>query len=118
MEADSWYEAAVNWAAENKIVNGMSETSFAPMDKITREQLAAILMRYAAFKGSDVSGKADLASFTDTASVSDWAADAFGWAVESGLMNGVTETTLQPRGNATRAQTAVLMQRLCENILK
>ena len=117
VEAASWYEAAVNWAAENKIVNGMSETSFAPMDKITREQLAAILMRYAAFKGADVSGKADLNSYEDAGSVSDWAKDALGWAVETGLMKGVTETTLQPQGNATRAQAAVLMQRLCETIM-
>ena len=118
VEAAFWYEAAVNWAAENKIVNGMSETSFAPMDKITREQLAAILYRYAEVKGADVSAKEDLSSFTDVSSVSDWAEDALGWAVQTGLMKGVTETTLQPQGNATRAQAAVLMQRLCENILK
>ena len=118
VEAGSWYETAVNWAAAEGIVNGMSETTFAPTAEITREQMATILARYAGYKGRDVSKKAELSAYTDASSVSDWAADAMGWAVASELMKGVTETTLQPQGKATRAQVAVLMQRLCENILK
>ena len=113
-----WYKAAVDWAAAEGIVKGMSETTFAPNDPITREQMAAILYRYAEFKGADVSGITELSAYIDAGSISDWAEDALGWAVDSGLMKGVTETTLQPQGNATRAQVAVLMQRLCENILK
>ncbi len=118
VEDGSWYENAVNWAAEKGIVNGMNETTFAPTAEITREQMAAILARYAGYKDKDISKKAELSAYTDAASVSDWAVDAMGWAVASELMKGVTETTLQPQGKATRAQVAVLMQRLCENILK
>ena len=118
VEKDSWYEGAVNWAAENGIVKGMSDTTFAPDAKTTREQMATILYRFAEFKGADVSGRADLSGFTDGSSVSGWAKDAFGWAVDAGLMKGVSDTTLDPKGNATRAQAAVLMQRLCEEVLK
>lgn len=118
VEEGSWYEAAVNWAAEEGIVNGMNDTTFAPTAQITREQMATILARYAGYKDKDVSEKAELSAYTDAASVSDWAADAMGWAVASELIKGVTETTLQPQGKATRAQVAVLMQRLCEKILK
>lgn len=119
VESGSWYEEAVNWAAEKEIVKGMSETTFAPTANITREQMATILARYAEFKGKKGDDYAvDLSGFTDLDSVSDWALDAMNWSVASELMKGVTETTLDPKGNATRAQVAVLMQRLCENVLK
>ena len=118
VEKGSWYEAAVNWAAEKEIVKGMSETTFAPTAKITREQMATILARYAEFKGKKGDDYAvDLSGFADLDSVSDWALDAMNWCVATELMKGVTDTTLDPKGNATRAQVATLMQRLCENIL-
>ena len=118
VEAGSWYEAAVNWAAANGIVNGYDADTFAPTDEITREQIAAILYRYANFKGQDVSQTGDLSRFTDSGSVSDWAKDAMAWAVGAELVNGMSETTLVPQGSATRAQVATLMMRLCENVLK
>ena len=118
IETGSWYEAAVNWAAEKGIVSGYNANPFAPTDKITREQMTAILYRYAGFKGKDVSQAADLSSFTDAGSVSDWAKTAISWAVDVHLISGMSSTTLVPQGYATRAQTATLMMRLCESVLK
>ena len=113
-----WYKAAVGWAAENGIVNGTSATTFAPTDPITREQFAAILYRYADHKKYDVSQKADLNKYTDADSISGYAQDAFGWANAAGLINGMTETTLAPQGNATRAQAAAILHRFCEKVAK
>ena len=118
LQAGSWYEAAVNWAAENDIVNGYNGSTFAPNDEITREQMAAILYRYAGFKGIDVSKAAALTSYTDAGSVSSWAKDAMAWAVDIQLIKGMTENTIVPQGKTTRAQAATLMMRLCENVLK
>ncbi len=118
VETSSWYEAAVNWAATNGIVNGYDAGTFAPTDEITREQMAAILYRYAIFKAQDVSGQTDLTSFTDSSAVSEWAENAMAWTVSAELINGMTDTTLVPQGSATRAQVATLMMRLCENVLK
>ena len=112
LEAGSWYEAAVNWAAANEIVKGYSETSFGPADPVTREQLAAILFRYAEYKeerGEDFA--VDLSKYTDLESVSDWAVDAVTWCVGAGIINGMTETTLEPQGTATRAQVATMLMR-------
>lgn len=109
LEKDSWYEAAVNWAAANNIVNGYSETQFGPTDKITREQLAAILFRYAKIESEDDASALD--AFTDADSVSDWATDAMAWAVSKGIITGMTDTTLEPKGNATRAQVATILMR-------
>ena len=107
----AWYADAVNWAASEDIVAGMSADTFAPNDPITREQLAAILYNYAAYKGMDVSKRADLSGYTDAASISEWAEDVLSWANAEGLVNGMTETTLTPQGNATRAQVAAIFQR-------
>ena len=113
-----WYKAAVGWAAENGIVKGTSATTFAPTDPITREQFATILYRYADHKKFDVSQKADLSKYTDQNKIHDYAKDAFGWANAAGLITGMTETTLQPTGNATRAQAAAIFHRFCENVAK
>ena len=106
-----WYTNAVIWAAENGIVKGVNTTTFAPNDQITREQIATILFRYA--KAEKVEGK--LAGFPDAEKVSDYAADAMAWAVEQGLINGVSEsdgkTYLAPQETATRAQIAVILMR-------
>ena len=85
---------------------------------ITREQMAAILWRYAKYKSVNVSGQADLSRFTDRGQVASYAAQAMAWANANGLINGMTATTLVPRGDATRAQAASILQRFCENILK
>ncbi len=118
VDAGQWYAKAVAWAAANGVVNGTSPTTFNPNDPITREQMAAILYRYASFKGYDVTGKADLAGFTDAAQISAYAKDAMSWANKAGLIGGVSATTLQPQGSATRAQVATILMRFCENVAK
>ena len=107
----AWYAQAVAWAADNGIVNGYSDTAFGPNDPITREQLAAILYNYAEFKGMDTSARADLSSYTDSGSISSWAEDVMQWAVSEELISGVTNDTLVPQGQATRAQVAAILQR-------
>ena len=118
VESGAWYANAVAWAAANDIVNGTSATTFAPNSPITREQMAAILYRYAAYKGYDVSQKADLSGYTDAASISGYAKDALAWANAQKLITGVTDTTLNPQGSATRAQVATILMRLCETVVK
>ena len=107
--AGDWYATAVNWAAANGIVNGISADTFASNDPITREQLAAMLMKYAQWKGQDTSARADLSDYTDQPST--WATEAVQWAVAEGLLNGVTDDELQPQAATTRAQTAAVFQR-------
>ena len=116
--AGQWYTDAVNWAAANNIVNGYGDSQFGPTDTITREQMAAILYRYAQYKGYDVTASADLSAYTDAASVSSYAVSAMQWAVGEGLINGITDTTLVPGGSATRAQVAAILMRFCENVAK
>ena len=107
-----WYIPAVNWAAENGIVNGYSAEKFGPNDPITREQLAAILYRYEGTEGTDASIDP---KYTDAGDISDWAADAMAWCVAEGIINGRTETTLEPGGNATRAEVATMLMRMCKD---
>ena len=112
----AWYADAVTWAAANGIVNGVSDTEFAPNTDITREQLAAILFRYAEYKGYDVSGRDSLTGYTDRGSISAYALDAMRWAVDEGLITGMTATTIVPQGTATRAQCAAMLMRFIENV--
>ena len=93
-------------------MNGYSQTTFGPNDTITREQLAATLYKYAAYKGEDVSARADLSAYTDQPSA--WATETMQWAVAEGLISGVTNDELRPQGNATRAQVAAILQRFLE----
>ncbi len=110
--ADSdWYYEAIAWTAENGIYKGISETIFAPNDPVTREQLAAILYRYAEHKGYNLAPKGDLSQFTDGEQVSDWAAEAIQWAIGSELMLGKGEGILDPQGTATRAEIAAILGR-------
>ena len=113
VDDNEWYATAVNWAANVGVVNGYEDNTFQPNTAITREQLAAILMNYAAYKGEDVSNRADLTSYTDQPST--WAEEAMQWAVAEGLISGVTNDQLQPQGNATRAQVAAILQRFLDN---
>ena len=115
VESGRYYTDAVTWAAANDIVNGYGDGTFGPTDNITREQFAAVLYRYAGYKGYDVSGSADLSSYTDASSISGWALTAMKWANNAGLINGRTETTLVPGGNATRAEAAAILMRFVKN---
>lgn len=109
----TWYAAGRAWAMENGISDGMNMEG-----KITREQLAAMLYRYAKMKGYDVSASASLSGYTDASSVSGWATDAMRWAVSAGLINGRTATTLAPQGNATRAEVASILMRFMQKYTK
>ena len=109
--SDEWYATAVNWAASVGVVNGYEDGTFRPNDAITREQLAAILMNYAAYKGEDVSARASLDAYSDAENVSTWATDTMSWAVAEGYITGMTADTLQPQGSATRAQVAAILER-------
>ncbi len=111
VSAADYYAKAVSWAASNGIVSGVSSDSFAPLKDITREQLAAIMMRYAAYKGADVSASGDLSAFKDSGSISSYAADSVKWAVGSGYIGGVTSDTIAPKAGATRAQVAAILMR-------
>ena len=109
--AGTWYTDAVAWAAENGIVNGTTDTTFAPGDDITREQLAAILYRYAACQGYDVSQRADLSGFGDASSIRPYAQEALSWAHAQGLVLGFEDGSLRPQGTASRAQIAAVLMR-------
>ena len=111
VESGTWYTDAVAWAAQNGIVNGVSDTEFVPGDDITREQLAAILYRYAACQGYDVSQRADLSGFGDASSISGYAQEALSWAHAQGLVLGFEDGSLRPQGNANRAQIAAVLMR-------
>ena len=106
-----WYADAVNWAASEGIVAGYEDNTFRPNDSITREQLAAMLMNYAAWKGEDVSARAELSGYNDAASVSSWAAETVQWAVAEGLISGMPGNLMEPQGSATRAQVAAILER-------
>ena len=110
--AGEYYYDALVWATENGLAMGVTETTFAPGRSITREQLVTFLYRYAQYAGLDVSGRADLTTFTDSQSVSSYAVDAFAWAVNAGIIDGVGNNTLAPRSTATRVQVAAVLMRL------
>ncbi len=111
VKAGQWYTAAVIWAQANSIVNGVGNNKYAPNDNVTREQLAAIIMRYAGYKHVKTDAKADIKSYEDYKKIHDYALDAMAWANEAGLITGVTDTTLNPRGTATREQFAAIIHR-------
>lgn len=110
----SYYEQAIAWASENGIVTGFDASTFAPDRTITREQLAAILFRFAAYRGMDaVTLRENLSSFQDQAAISAYAVSALNWAVGEGLMQG-TGDKLEPTGSATRAQVAAMLRRFMQ----
>lgn len=113
-----WYSAAVKWAVKNEIVGGYGNGKFGPEDVITREQMAVILYRYAAFKGQDMTKAADLSKFTDNGEISGYAVPSLGWANAEGLVSGKGSGILDPLGSATRAEAAAILHRFCENMVK
>lgn len=108
-----WYAAGQKWAMDNGISDGTNMTG-----EVTREQLAAILYRYAKLKGYDTSKSNKLDSFKDAGKVSSWAVEAMQWANAEGLINGKSNSMLDPQGKATRAETAAILMRFMENITK
>ena len=116
VDANAYYSNAVVWAQQNGIVNGVTENEFAPENNITREQIAAIMFRFAKYKGYDVSvgENTNILSYTDAESISEYAISAMQYAVGSGLMKGKTESTINPKDNATRAEIAAILQRFLE----
>ena len=115
VESGSYYENAVAWTNENGIVSGISEDCFAPNEPITREQMAAIIYRYAAFKGYDITTSSNT-SYTDNDNISDYAKDAVIWAAEKYVMTGNTDGSFAPKANTTRAQVASVFMRMVENL--
>ena len=115
-----WYAKAVTWAEKNGIVGGIDSENFAPEAGVTREQLAAILYRYAQYKKYSVSVGEDtnILSYEDALQISTYAVSAIQWACGSGLMTGRTQTALAPVGTVTRAEVAVMLQRFCEKNIK
>ncbi len=117
VESGEWYTEAVRWAASEGIVEGVSDTEFAPNAPVTREQFAAILYRYAQYKGMDVvTLEENLNGFSDNSSISSYAVQAMNWSVGQGILTGVTDATLEPQGTATRAQCAAMLMRFVENV--
>ena len=116
--AGTWYTDAVEWASENGIVKGVGHDRYAPGADVTREQIATMLFRYAQYLGMDVSGRSALSLFPDGEDTSSWARDAMCWAVSTGLVQGNADGTLNPNGNATRAEVATLMKRIVTLIVK
>ncbi len=114
VDENSWYNKAVSWASENGIVMGVSEDEFAPDSNITREQMAAILYRYAQSKGetSDNDFAALYEKFSDKEQISPYAVDAMGWMIKEGLMSGKSETELCPEDNTVRAEMAAVFMRM------
>ena len=114
----SWYGQGVAWAAETGIVSGYGDGRFGPDDSITREQLAAMLFRYAQLLNMSTGGRDSLTGFSDASSVSPWAQDAVAWAVDSGIISGLPDGTLAPTGTATRAEAAAMLQRFVSVLLR
>ena len=117
VESGTWYTDAVLWAAQNGIVNGLGENTFAPMNTLTREQLVTMLYRYAEAEGYDVSAAADLSGYPDAGKVQPYAQEAMSWAVAEGIVEGM-DGNLNPAGSATRAQIATILMRFCEGVGK
>lgn len=113
VSGDKYYASAIAWGTENGIVQGYGDGTFGPDNPITREQLAAILYRYAQFKGMDTTATSDLTQFNDQPSA--WAAESVRWAVGEEIVSGKGGGVLDPQGTATRAEAAEVLMRFLTN---
>lgn len=111
---DYWSAKAIAWAVNNGVVNGFEDGTFRPDENMTREQMAAILQNFAYQMGLDISASGDLSNFTDIPEGEYWSRDALAWAYAEGLLAGTSDSTMDPAGQASRAQIAVIMMRFCE----
>ncbi|MEG2000003.1 MAG: S-layer homology domain-containing protein [Evtepia sp.] len=110
--AKEWFATPVRWAASVGIVTGIGNHNFAPQDNVTREQMATMLFRYTTeYMGRDMKPTGELSIFRDAKKISSWANAGISWAVGAGILNGRTDGTLDPKGSATRAEVAAMMQR-------
>ncbi|MBQ7499316.1 MAG: S-layer homology domain-containing protein, partial [Clostridia bacterium] len=116
VKSGSWYSAPVNWASRIGMTSGKSESSFAPNDLVTRQEIAVMLYKYAKSSGYDTSAAADLTAFPDNDKIASWANEAMAWAVASGMISGNADGTLDPAGTATRAQAATMIRGFVKNI--
>lgn len=112
VRADFYYAQPIAWAEANGIVTGYEDGTFGPEDNITREQLAAILYRFARYKGWDTGAGVSLDRFPDAARISPYAVQPIAWAVDEGLISGMANGTMSPGGTATRAEAATILMRL------
>lgn len=113
-----WYSGAVNWAAENGVVKGYDDGTFRPEGIITREETAAILSRYATFKGYDKTAKGNMEYYNDKTLISDWAQEDMVWAVGAKLLSGKENGLLDPQGATSRAEAAQMLKNFCEGFEK
>ena len=113
---EDWYAMAVSWAESNGIVNGYENGEFRPNRNVSREEMAAMIQRFAVYKGQDASASADLSGYTDADQIGNWAKDAMAWANAAGLITGKGDARLDPKGNTTRAEAAAILMRFCENL--
>ena len=111
---DAYYADAVCWASENGIITGVSDGKFAPDQNMTREEIAAVMSRYADYKGIHTASQGDLTVFADADAVSGWARESVAWAVDYGLLSGKENNLLDPRGDTTRAEAAAILKRFLE----
>ena len=114
IDMGAYYANAVSWAKQNGIVVGITENEFAPDESITREQIAAIMYRYAIYKGMEAVTLEENLHFEDSDKISEYAVSAMNWAVGSGLMKGKSESAFKPQDLATRAECAVILHRFVE----
>lgn len=112
-----YYAYPVGWAAGQSIVNGYEDGRFLPDGLLTREQLAAILYRYSRAMGYNTAARGSLTGFTDSAKISPYAAEPMSWAVGAGLLSGMGDGTVDPQGQATRAQVATILTRFCKSFV-
>lgn len=112
----AWYQNPVAWGTENGVVKGYGNEMFKPNNPLTREEMASIFYRFATYKGYDISAAADLSKYNDTEDIYSWALPAIKWAVGEEIMEGIDETTLQPKGYATRAQVATILMKFIETV--
>ena len=112
VDPSCWYGAAVTWATQNGIITGYTDHTFKPAAPVTREQMAAIIYRYAKYKGTAGSASGSLSAYADANKVSDWAKDAFAWASGCGVITGKSGKYLDPQGKATRAECATIIKRM------
>ena len=119
VSSNQWYSKAIKWAVQKDIVHGYGGTNnFGPNDNIIRQDLAGILRNYAKYKNKNVKVSADLSKFKDVGSIGGYALPSIKWAVGKGVITGNKNGTLNPKGNATRAEAAAMIQKYCENVGK